>query len=80
MILNDFSYTRDWFFSFRWVPPRLFHNVIKSGHSTRAAVATFEAQWTLNPQTNPLEMKLTPTTYRKRYKDIMREVLGIYER
>jgi len=50
-IMADFKYSKDWFYSFRWIPARVFRNRLKdnSGFTPRME-AVFIAHKTLSPQ------------------------------
>jgi hypothetical protein len=72
-IMNDFTNTRDWFYSFRWIPPRFFKNRLKSGHYTSEMEQIFIAQKTLNPSSQIHLLNLPPKEYRSRYVEIMRQ-------
>ena len=86
-IMADFKFTNDWFYSFRWVPARLFKNRLKSPHGYTAEMeAVFMAHKKLSPSTpsnysnengevnESLEhalINITPNEYRRKYKEIM---------
>jgi hypothetical protein len=72
-ILNDFTHTRDWFYSFRWIPPRFFKNRLKSSDYTSEQEQIFFAQRSLNPNSFPNLFGLTPKEYRAKYVEIMRQ-------
>ena len=57
-IMADFKYSKDWFYSFRWIPSRVFRNRLKdnSGFTPRME-AVFIAHKTLSPQVDGLARK-----------------------
>ena len=72
-IINDFTHTRDWFYSFRWIPPRFFKNRLKSGNYTSEMEQIFLAQRALNPSSQTDLINLTPKEYRSRYVEFLRQ-------
>ena len=52
-IMADFKYSKDWFYSFRWVPPRIYRNRLKSQEGfTPRMEAVYLAHKQLHPMTN----------------------------
>ena len=72
-ILHDYRLTRDWFYSFRWVPPRKFKNMLKTSPYTSESENVYFAQLALSPENFWSDLgRMNSTTYRKKYLDIMK--------
>ena len=69
-VMADFRATQDWFYSFRWVPPRFFRNKLQS-HASPRTEAVYTAHKALSPQSSEELIRLGPREYRRRYKEIM---------
>ena len=88
-IMSDFKFTNDWFYSFRWVPARLFKNRLKSPHGyTPEMEAVFIAHRALSPmgcyssergESNESKshylINMRPREYRRKYKELMEKCL-----
>ena len=72
-ILVDFTHTKDWFYSFRWIPPRFFKNRLKTANYTSEQEQIFLAQRSLNPNSFPEQLNMTPKKYRAKYVEIMNQ-------
>jgi len=78
-ILNDFRNTKDWFYSFRWIPPRYIRKVVENRGMSKDEFAIVEAMRKLSPvQPNvPSEVAgLNQTAYRQKYLESLREHFG----
>jgi len=73
--MSDFLHTGDWFYSFRWVPPKHFKLRLECNSKRHNAnvlpdTALFEAHSLLSPAgSNNLLHRMTPATYRRRFKE-----------
>lgn len=67
-IMSDFTQTKDWFYSFRWIPARFFKNRLKADDYTSEMEQAYRAQNALSPNNR---IFLGPREYRERYAEIM---------
>lgn len=78
-MLAEFKNSGDWFYSFRWVPPRFFKNRLKSGFGyTPEMEAVYKAQLRLTPLEAFGEgglSQMSPKVYRQRYREIMESLM-----
>ena len=72
-IMNSWAHTKDWFYSFRWIPPRFFKNRLKSMNYTSEMEQIFIAQKTLSPSSYVDHLAMTPKEYRTRYVEILKQ-------
>ena len=74
-VLADFRATKDWFYAFRWVPPRFFRN-----HAVREASKVEEARYRTHADLSPTSYQnlvtMSPQDYRKRYGELMNKYLA----
>ncbi len=72
-VLADFRLTRDWFFSFRWIPARFFRNRLYATSYSSSLESVYRAHSALSPQTHLELTDMTPREYRRRYAEIVAE-------
>jgi len=77
-IMTDYKYSQDWFYSFRWVPSRYFHNRIIAGSPHMEHRLAYRAHKFLSPtqhlsdEITKRNRNLSPRQYRDYYKRIMK--------
>ena len=81
-VMNDFRYSKEWGYAFRWVPARLFLNQIKVG--SPELIGHFLGHTTLSPEKSLANRYILPHEYIRRKKAIedkwLRENQDIVER
>ena len=72
-IMLDFQRTQDWFYAFRWIPPRNFKNVLRSpGGFTFMQEYVYLTRRYLYPEDFESELgALNPQQYRKKYEELL---------
>jgi len=77
-IMTDYKYSQDWFYSFRWVPSRYFHNRITAGSPHMEHRLAYRAHKYLSPTQHTSHeitlrnRNLSPRQYRDYYQRIMK--------
>ena len=66
-IMADFCATKDWFYACRWIPPRLFRNILKSAPFTVKQEYVYLTHKKLHPTEGYLSPngQLQPTLYKR---------------
>ena len=72
-IMLDYQRTQDWFYAFRWIPPRNFKNVLRSpGGFTFMQEYVYLTRRYLYPEDFESELgALNPQQYRKKYEELL---------
>ena len=84
-ILADYKFSKDWFYSFRWIPSRVFRNRLKApGGYTPRMEAVYKAHKALSPSVVDVEkygnevtlhslVTMPPHEYRHKYRELVED-------
>ena len=71
-ILQEYRWSRDWFYACRWIDPSHFENVLRSGPFTHKQEYTYLTHRKLCPEI-PYDANwaLSPAEYREKYAELV---------
>ena len=84
-IMADYKFSKDWFYSFRWIPSRVFRNRLKApGGYTPRMEAVYKAHKALSPSVVDVEkygnevtlhslVTMPPHEYRHKYRELVED-------